>query len=88
MKTLELLKSTVKGLFDLEQCGIATFETAELGQLVEWFGHGIDWHGQFVAGTYMYVYHDESVHFDAEEVALEGYPISKEDWCISLFLCE
>ena len=54
MKAIDAIKVLIDGRFDREVSGVCTFESTELGQLIEWFGQGYDWYGRFSPGTYLY----------------------------------
>lgn len=73
MRATELLKILNRGLIDHEKSCVVEFETRNLAQLVQWFGHFFDWSGYLNEGTYFAVwqpYNEEPIIEDPDIIGM------------------
>lgn len=78
MKAFEIIQLLTKELVPVERCGTARFETSDMSELSQLFGHNYTWHGHMFKGNLFYVYNEFNDDWTVEDADIHGVALNDE----------
>ena len=85
MKSFELIQILCRGFINIEHCGTVEFQSSDLLDLVQHFGHGIDWRGHFKRGKYFYLWQPSDEDPMIDDWDIKGDFITASEGCFYLY---